>query len=106
MPDDTPILAISIAADYDAEAMAPFFAALPEAVTPYLDTFTLLNADGKFDTVEGKSPTAVVVTRWPSRAAFDEYWNSPAHQRAKDKREGLGSFTVLVVEDPSGSSSP
>lgn len=99
MSDDTPILAIAIVDNYDPNDMEPVFAAMPEAVQPYLDDFTLINSDGSFDSVEGLNPQSVVVTRWPSRKIFDEYWNSEAHQRVRAMRDGIASFTLLIVPD-------
>lgn len=99
MSNDGPVLAITIIDGFDPEGLGPVFAAMPEAVQPYLDDFSLLNSDGSFDVVEGAAPQAVVVTRWPSRTLFDEYWSSPAAQRVKGLLSADGTFTLIVVPD-------
>ncbi|MEM9221940.1 MAG: DUF1330 domain-containing protein [Pseudomonadota bacterium] len=99
MVSDRPILAITIISGFDPDGLAPVFEAMPAAVQPYLDDFTLLNSDGSFDVIEGDAPQAVVVTRWPSRALFDEYWNSTAAQHVKALLGSDGSLTLLVVPD-------
>ncbi|MEM6847402.1 MAG: DUF1330 domain-containing protein [Pseudomonadota bacterium] len=102
MRDSGPVLAITIIEGFDPDGLAPVFEAMPEAVQPYLDEFSLLNSDGSFDVVEGAAPQAVIVTRWPSRALFDEYWASPAAQRVRGVLAAEGTFSLIVVPDQVG----
>lgn len=44
---------------------------------------------------------SVVVSKWPDRAAVDQFWASPAYEKLKAARQPLSEAHVLVVEDPS-----
>lgn len=99
MLSDGPILAITIMKGFEPDGLAPVFEAMPKAVEPYLNDFTLLNSDGSFDVIEGDAPQSIVVTRWPSRALFDEYWASAAAQHVKALLSPNGSFSLIVVPD-------
>lgn len=96
---DSPVFTIVIGNDFERKELDEYVAALPAAYTPFADQFTMLNPSVGVEAIEGEAPKLLLVGRWASRSAFDAYYNSPAYQAAKAKREGIGRFTILVVPD-------
>lgn len=44
--------------------------------------------------------SSVALSKWPSREAAEQFWNSPEYGAAKKLREGLADCEVLLVETP------
>ncbi|KCZ53319.1 hypothetical protein HY29_03620 [Hyphomonas beringensis] len=45
--------------------------------------------------------TSVVISKWPSRVALDEMWNSQEYQQLKEKRRAFSEVQIVVTEDNS-----
>lgn len=43
---------------------------------------------------------ACVVSKWPTRAHLDAFYNSPAYQPLKAARAPLADCSILIAEDP------
>ena len=66
-------------------------------LTPYGGRF--LVAGGRFDVVEGDwTPHLLVVHRWPSRAAFYDWYGSEAYRPWKRLRRASSTANVVLVE--------
>ena len=48
---------------------------------------------------EGMDGASVVISEWPSRAAAEAFWHSPAYAEVKKLREGLADVQVMLVGD-------
>jgi uncharacterized protein (DUF1330 family) len=54
--------------------------------------------DGAPDVVEGEDyPGSIVISKWPSKKAANDFWQSKAYKEAIPLREGTGEFKVLLV---------
>lgn len=78
----------------------PKFKAYTDVVPSLVSQFggEYIVMDGKPITLEGHlSDTSLVVSKWPSHEAAQNFWNSKEYQQAKLLREGTGEFTVSLV---------
>ncbi len=44
--------------------------------------------------------TSVAISKWPSRQAATDFWNSDDYAEVKKLREGLADAEVLLVDTP------
>ena len=44
--------------------------------------------------------TSVAISKWPSRQAATDFWNSDEYAAVKKLREGLADAEVLLVDTP------
>lgn len=84
--------------DYDREALAAYNAALPPIYAKYGGTYIALAPKGAYKMLEGEDLSdAIVMSKWPSVEAAQEFWDSPEYREAIKLREGNGQFTVVIV---------
>lgn len=77
------------------------FGAYARAVAPLVAEFggEYLVLGGRHLPLEGEfDGKRYVISRWPSVAAAEEFWNSPAYAEIRKLREGTGRFRVIVLE--------
>lgn len=43
---------------------------------------------------------ASVISKWPTRAALDAFYNAPEYQPLKEARAPLADCHILIAEDP------
>lgn len=53
--------------------------------------------DSSPEVFEGNEPGSVVVSKWASKEAAYDFWQSQAYQNAIPLREGTGTFHVMLV---------
>lgn len=97
--EDGPIYTLVIGDDYEPDELADYVAAIREAYAPFAADFTMVNPNVGIAAMEGVVPRTLLLGRWSSRTAFEAYYNSPAYQAARKKREGIGRFTIFVIPD-------
>ena len=82
------------------EFIAGYGKAVPPIVAKYGGEYVVVapGATQLEGTLEGYS--SVAVSRWPSREAAMQFWESEEYAEAKQLREGLADAEVVLVETP------
>lgn len=97
--NDLPCYMIVIAQLTDRQRFLEGYArAVPPLVERFGGRYVVQGSGGDF--LEGGwcDHASALVSKWPSKAAALAFWNSPEYQRAKELREGTGTFQVLLIE--------
>lgn len=80
--------------------IAGYGKAVPPLVAQYGGEYVIVAPGATLleGTLEGY--TSVAISKWPSRDAATQFWNSDEYSEVKKLREGLADAQVLLVETP------
>lgn len=88
---------VVVARRAEQEALARYRELSTQAVAEHGGRF--LARGGRFEVLEGDwQPARVVVVEFPSFAAAKAFYDSETYRQARQAREGLAEFDMLVVE--------
>ena len=94
------IIAVKMIEGAREEFISGYGAAVPPLVKKYGGEYVLVAPGAELleGTLEGY--TSMAVSKWSSKAAVLQFWNSEDYAEVKKLREGLGECQVFVVEAP------
>jgi len=80
--------------------VAGYGSAVPAVVKQYGGEYVIVGPGAELleGTLEGY--TSMAVSKWPSKEAVHNFWNSEEYAEVKKLREGLGECQVFVIETP------
>ncbi len=80
----------------DRAKFAEYVQALPPLYARFGGEYVVLSREPKL--VEGRyDHTSLVISKWPSVAAAQAFWDSPEYRELVKLREGAGTFDVLIA---------
>lgn len=96
-----PAYMIVTAAIHDRDAFISGYGAAAAALIPKFGGEYLLRGPGA-ELLEGEfgDGASMVISKWPTRDAAREFWNSPEYGEAKKLREGMADVQVLLIDGP------
>ncbi|XQW83449.1 DUF1330 domain-containing protein [Thalassotalea piscium] len=68
---------------------------VPAIVKQYGGEYIVM--DSQPEIFEGEDAGSVVVSKWPSKEAAQNFWQSSEYKKAKPLRAGTGKFHVMLV---------
>jgi len=75
-------------------------AAVPAIVKKYGGEYVLVAPGAELLEGNLEGYTSMAISKWPSKEAVHNFWNSEDYAKVKKLREGLGECEVFVVEAP------
>ena len=79
----------------DWEKFKSYTQVVPAIVKQYGGEYIVM--DGEPEIFEGTETGSVVISKWPSKAAAQRFWQSNEYKNAMPLRAGTGEFQVMLV---------
>lgn len=94
---EPPAYIVVMGKSYDPGNMKPYVKALPELYKKYQGAYVAMATD--VDVLEGEfNYMSILISKWPSVAHAQKFWNSNDYQEVKKLRQGVGDFNVFLVK--------